>query len=63
VLFASDCPFDPEKGRGYIRTTIVVMESLPCSAEEKEKICHGNAERMLGLRGGKAALSTMLSRP
>jgi uncharacterized protein len=49
VLFASDCPFDPEKGKGYIPATIAVMESLPCAAEEKEKICHGNAERMFGL--------------
>jgi aminocarboxymuconate-semialdehyde decarboxylase len=52
VLFASDCPFDPEKGKGYIRVTIAVMESLPCSAEEKEKICHRNAERMFGLSEG-----------
>src|SRR5437870_3408724 len=28
VLFASDCPFDKEKGRGYIRATIAVIESL-----------------------------------
>jgi predicted TIM-barrel fold metal-dependent hydrolase len=50
VLFASDCPFDPEKGKGYIRSTIAVMESLDCSQKEKEKICHRNAERMFGLR-------------
>jgi predicted TIM-barrel fold metal-dependent hydrolase len=52
VLFASDCPFDPEKGKGYIRATIAVMESLPCSAEEKEKMWHRNAERMFGLPVG-----------
>jgi predicted TIM-barrel fold metal-dependent hydrolase len=50
VLFASDCPFDPEKGRGYIRDTIAVMESLDLSPAEMAKICHGNAERMFGLR-------------
>ena len=26
VLFASDCPFDKEKGPGYIRSTIAVLE-------------------------------------
>lgn len=50
VLFASDCPFDPEKGRGYIRATIEVMESLDLSADDMAKICHGNAERMFGLQ-------------
>jgi len=50
VLFASDCPFDKEKGKGYIRATIAVMESLDLSKQDMEKICHGNAERMFGLR-------------
>lgn len=49
VLFASDCPFDPEKGTGYIRATIEVIESLDLSAEDKAKICHGNAERLFRL--------------
>jgi uncharacterized protein len=49
VLFASDCPFDPEKGEGYIRATIAVMKSLELAPEDMEKICHGNAERMFGL--------------
>jgi predicted TIM-barrel fold metal-dependent hydrolase len=49
VLFASDCPFDPEKGPGYIRATIAVMESLDLPTDDLEKICHGNAERMFGL--------------
>jgi uncharacterized protein len=49
VLFASDCPFDKEKGPGYIRSTIAVIESLGLSASDKERICHGNAERMFGL--------------
>jgi aminocarboxymuconate-semialdehyde decarboxylase len=49
VLFASDCPFDKEKGPGYIRSTIAVIESLPLPAADRERICHGNAERMFGL--------------
>ncbi len=50
VLFASDCPFDKEKGRGYIRATIAVMESLDLPKEDMEKICHRNAETMFALR-------------
>jgi predicted TIM-barrel fold metal-dependent hydrolase len=49
VLFASDCPFDKEKGPGYIRSTIAVVESLSLPAADKERICHGNAERLFGL--------------
>ncbi|MFM1814759.1 MAG: hypothetical protein RLZ98_1454 [Pseudomonadota bacterium] len=49
VLFASDCPFDPEKGKGYIRATIAVIESLDLTAEERAKICHLNAEKMFAL--------------
>jgi predicted TIM-barrel fold metal-dependent hydrolase len=51
VLFASDCPFDPEKGTGYIRSTIAVIESLDLSPEDRAKICHRNAERLFGLPG------------
>ena len=50
VLFASDCPFDKEEGRGYIRSTMAVMESLELPEEDMKKICHRNAETMFGLR-------------
>ncbi len=53
VLFASDCPFDKEKGPGYIRSTIAVLESLGLPAADAERICHGNAERMFGLAPAK----------
>jgi aminocarboxymuconate-semialdehyde decarboxylase len=49
VLFASDCPFDKEKGTGYIRSTIAVMESLDLPQADKEKICYRNAQRIFGL--------------
>ena len=49
VLFASDSPFDPERGPGYIRDTIAVLESLELSTEDREKICFRNAEALLGL--------------
>jgi predicted TIM-barrel fold metal-dependent hydrolase len=50
VVFASDCPFDPEKGKGYIRATIEVIESLDLSKDDREKICHRNAEDLFGLK-------------
>ena len=49
VLFASDSPFDPEKGPGYIRETIKIIEELPISDEDRKKIFEGNARRLLKL--------------
>jgi aminocarboxymuconate-semialdehyde decarboxylase len=49
VLFASDCPFDKEKGPGYIRSTIAVLNDIPLSAEDKEKICFRNAQQIFGI--------------
>ncbi len=49
VLFASDCPFDPEKGPGYIRETIKIIDALPISDEERQKIYEGNARKLLKL--------------
>ena len=49
VLFASDCPFDKEKGPGYIRDTIKVIDGLALTTADKEKICFRNAERLFGL--------------
>jgi predicted TIM-barrel fold metal-dependent hydrolase len=47
VLFASDSPFDPERGPGYIRDTIAVLESLALPSTEMEKICFRNAAALL----------------
>jgi len=47
VLFASDCPFDPEKGPGYIRETIRIIDSLDISNEDRQKIYEGNARKLL----------------
>ena len=49
VLFASDSPFDPEKGPKYIRDTIRIIEELPISEKERNKIFEGNARRILKL--------------
>jgi predicted TIM-barrel fold metal-dependent hydrolase len=49
VLFASDAPFDPEKGPMYIRETIAVIDRLPVTVEEREKIYWRNAAALLKL--------------
>lgn len=50
VLFASDSPFDPERGPGYIRDTIKVLNILDITKEELEKICFRNAEEFFGIQ-------------
>jgi aminocarboxymuconate-semialdehyde decarboxylase len=50
VLFASDCPFDPEKGPGFIRETIrVIDKDLDVPPEIKAQIYEGNARKLLRL--------------
>ncbi|HEY6005187.1 MAG TPA: amidohydrolase family protein [Anaeromyxobacter sp.] len=50
VLFASDSPFDPEKGSQYIRETIRVIDELPISSAERQALYEGNARKLLRLR-------------
>jgi uncharacterized protein len=47
-VFASDSPFDPEKGPGYIRETIKILDSLPLSKEARDKIYYKNLEKLTG---------------
>jgi aminocarboxymuconate-semialdehyde decarboxylase len=49
VLFASDAPFDPEKGTQYVRETIGVVDRLPVTPEQREQIYWKNAVRLLKL--------------
>jgi len=49
VLFASDAPFDPEKGSAYIRWTIDILDRLDITAAERAAIYEGNARRLLKL--------------
>jgi uncharacterized protein len=49
MLFASDSPFDPEKGPGYIRATIENIESLGLSDADRERLYEGNARGVLGI--------------
>jgi uncharacterized protein len=48
VLFASDYPFDPVPGQ-FIHDTIAIIDGLEISGEDRAKIYHGNAERLLRL--------------
>jgi aminocarboxymuconate-semialdehyde decarboxylase len=49
VVFASDFPFDPEKGTFNIRETIKDVDGLPISDADRQKIYEGNARRLLKL--------------
>jgi aminocarboxymuconate-semialdehyde decarboxylase len=46
VLFASDCPYEPESGI-YVRETFGVMRQLGLPDADLAKICHGNAVRLM----------------
>jgi len=48
VVFASDCPFDPEGGTMYIRETIKIIDGLDISKADRDKIYHGNLEKLTG---------------
>lgn len=47
VVFASDCPFDPEGGEMYIREGLRSVEELGLDGDAREKILLRNAERLL----------------
>lgn len=47
MVFASDMPFDPEDGFGYVRRTLVDIDGLSVSKEDKDAIRYKNALRIL----------------
>jgi aminocarboxymuconate-semialdehyde decarboxylase len=49
-VFASDSPFDPEKGPGYIRETIKILDGLDLSKEDRDKIYYKNIEKLTGMK-------------
>jgi predicted TIM-barrel fold metal-dependent hydrolase len=51
TLFATDAPFDPEKGRALIADTIRGVAALGLPHEELERIFSGNARALLKLGG------------
>ena len=51
VVFASDSPFDPEKGPMYIRETIKIVDALDIREADRAKIYRENALALLKLDG------------
>ena len=49
VVFASDCPFDPEEGPMFIREGIRSIEDLNLAEDDKRRIYFGNAIGLLGI--------------
>jgi len=49
VLFASDAPFDPERGPMYIRETIAILDRLPIADDDRARIYWRNAVELLKL--------------
>jgi aminocarboxymuconate-semialdehyde decarboxylase len=49
IVFASDCPFDPEGGTMYIRETIRILDDLKLPAAERARIDRGNFEKLTGV--------------
>jgi len=48
IVFASDCPFDPEKGPMYIRETLKLIEKMDWTKDEREQVYYKNLERITG---------------
>jgi predicted TIM-barrel fold metal-dependent hydrolase len=48
IVFASDCPFDPEKGTYYIRETLKILDSIDMSKKKRRAIMYGNLEEITG---------------
>jgi len=54
IVFASDCPFDPEGGPMFIREGIRSIEDLNLSETDKRKIYFGNALRLMRMPAKEA---------
>ena len=48
IVFASDCPFDPEKGTYYTRETLKILDGLDMSKAKRKAIMSGNLEKLTG---------------
>jgi len=48
IVFASDCPFDPEKGTFYTRETLKILDGLKLPKTKYKAIMHGNLEKITG---------------
>ena len=50
LLFASDMPFDPGQGPDYIRSTLVAINAMRLTDDQRRAILSGNARRLFHLR-------------
>jgi aminocarboxymuconate-semialdehyde decarboxylase len=50
TLFATDAPFDPEKGSAFIRWGIDILDTLEITPAKRQAIYEGNARRLLKLK-------------
>ncbi len=50
IVFASDSPFDPEKGSAFIRWTTEIIDNLDISPFERKAIYEGNLRRMCKMK-------------
>jgi aminocarboxymuconate-semialdehyde decarboxylase len=50
IVFASDCPFDPEGGTMYPRETLRILDSLNIPKADREKIDYKNLEAVTGVK-------------
>jgi uncharacterized protein len=48
ILFASDCPFDPEGGAMYPRETLKILDSLQMDKATADKVFYKNLEAVIG---------------
>ena len=48
VVFASDCPFDPEKGTAYIRETLRILHAADLTKAQRDNIFYKNLETITG---------------
>jgi aminocarboxymuconate-semialdehyde decarboxylase len=51
MLFATDMPFDPEQGPGFIRDILRAIGEMDLTSEQRQAILSGNARRLLRLNG------------
>ncbi len=58
LLFATDMPFDPEEGPGYIRDTLQILNEMELTEAERASILSENARRALKLTPSGEGSST-----
>jgi uncharacterized protein len=50
IVFASDCPFDPEGGTMFPRVTLEILDSLNIPKADREAIDYKNLEKVTGVK-------------